>query len=487
MVIPKLETNQRLIEFSQTVVGQAGLLGLFAVGLFLMKVPSWIFITIVLLALQFGANYKKWILLLASFSAAIFYMRLDFELISSFASKVHASLPIGFTPYRIVILILVIFTGLLILKPKDRRWPFRSKHPVLALAIFFNLSVLAAISLPLEAHSATFYWSFLLVFGNYFWFFAYALKDQLHHRREFDFFDFSFARAYWSGSYRIPLHTGPQALATNEAHDTQTYTILKIKALKLLYWSFILKHVADLFHYFLFGKFEWLPWDITLPTLAVNKDQLSLSHINQLDWKVWQYWAFMLCTYVLYQMKITYIGNTLISVARMSGFYLYRVSHRPLKARSLADFFRRIHYYYYEVIKTFFFYPTLSRFFKKQRRLRLFFATFIAIFVGGGIQVHFFSHPEVYVGYSLYEALLRWLPAGIYHILFGLFLGFSMVHEIDLQNKNTPLLLEKLRLVVIAVIYIWLLSWIITWGPEWPKASISEHLTYSGRLLGLNL
>ena len=79
---------------------------------------------------------------------------------------------------------------------------------------------------------------------------------------------------------------------------------------------------------------------------------------------------------------MTVFGGVIIATARLAGFRLLRNTYRPLESTTLAEFWNRYYFYYKELLVDHFFYPTFVRCFRGHRRLRMFFATFVAACVG---------------------------------------------------------------------------------------------------------
>ena len=82
------------------------------------------------------------------------------------------------------------------------------------------------------------------------------------------------------------------------------------------------------------------------------------------------------------QHRLALWGNTIVAGCRLAGFRLLRNSYRPLESRTVVDFWNRYYYYYKELIADFFFYPVYMRCFKKHPRVRMLFATWVAVGLG---------------------------------------------------------------------------------------------------------
>ena len=103
-------------------------------------------------------------------------------------------------------------------------------------------------------------------------------------------------------------------------------------------------------------------------------------------------------------LNISVWGGIIIASARMAGFRLLRNTYRPLEARTLAEFWNRYYFYYKELLVDHFFYPAFLRYFRTNRKLRMFFATFAAACVGNLI-FHFIRDIHFVAELGLWRAL----------------------------------------------------------------------------------
>jgi D-alanyl-lipoteichoic acid acyltransferase DltB (MBOAT superfamily) len=93
-------------------------------------------------------------------------------------------------------------------------------------------------------------------------------------------------------------------------------------------------------------------------------------------------WSSLAAFFVGDLLNMSVWGGVIVACARMAGFRLLRNTYRPLESTSLAEFWNRYYFYYKELLVDHFFYPAFLRYFRKHRRLRMFFATFAAACVG---------------------------------------------------------------------------------------------------------
>ncbi len=97
----------------------------------------------------------------------------------------------------------------------------------------------------------------------------------------------------------------------------------------------------------------------------------------------------------------------------------------PLTSKTIAEFWNRYYYYFKELMVDFFFYPTFLRCFKKNQKLRIAAATFMAAGVGN-VLFHFIrdSHFAMAVG----------LPRGI--MGFGCYAFYCLILSIGIIGSQ---------------------------------------------------
>jgi D-alanyl-lipoteichoic acid acyltransferase DltB (MBOAT superfamily) len=110
----------------------------------------------------------------------------------------------------------------------------------------------------------------------------------------------------------------------------------------------------------------------------------------------------------------------------MAGFQALRGMYRPLEARSVADFWNRVHVYFKELLVEFFFYPTFASWFRGRPGLRMFAATFAAACFGNFFY-HFFCDLGTIERGGLLWALARMQTYALYCVLLALGIGLSQL------------------------------------------------------------
>lgn len=448
-----------------------------------ISLPSWPLIAVAVLAVWIKPVFRKQILLVTSLAYALFLF--DFQ-IWSIGANHHTNEFLK--EYFLWIKGLVLFAtyGLCYYLITKRNWGAAGRQSHFVVFGVYNFIVILAASLDVPIYLKY----FLLVFGHYILFLGLAIQEQNSTSYNFKFLDFAFFRPMWTSSRAFPRISSFAALSDSDVKKLSDFRTYSISAFRLLLQSLFLLLICDFLYFLKFGSFEYL-WflHLDLPSLDINRKLLSLKQINSMGHSVFETWAVMVLTYSIYLLKVTYWGNIYISTARMMGFPLFRMAYRPWEARSLNDFFRRVHFYYYEIIRLLFFYPLLKLIKFRHSERRLFWVTFCAIFFGGGIQFHLFGFPEVAFKQGVDRIFWTWLPAGIYHFIFAVMLGLSVLNEVKARRsgRRQEYLFFSLRGLLVSILYLWTLSWIIAWGPEWPKPDIMDQLKFSFRMLGINI
>ena len=109
---------------------------------------------------------------------------------------------------------------------------------------------------------------------------------------------------------------------------------------------------------------------------------------------------------------------------------LLRNTYRPLESATLAEFWNRYYFYYKELLVDHFFYPTFVRYFRGQRRLRMFFATFAAACVGN-LLFHFIRDIHFVGEMGLWRAVVGEQSHAFYTFVLAISVGLS-------QMRRTP-------------------------------------------------
>jgi hypothetical protein len=266
-------------------------------------------------------------------------------------------------------LVFCLFSCLLIFRHRIVALPL-FRRSTLCLIVFFLTVVLVAQS-PLAAGvPRVLLWSFLMTFLPYLWFLAYALADVGSKQRPAFWQHLGVFHPFW-GSTLTPFGKGLSYLQKFEAKTPEDLAVTQLKGLKLAAWTFLLAGGRNCFITLIHGYLELPSFDDTfLHCVAGAADPRYIC------------WTSLLAYFAEDVLNMSVFGGAIIATARLAGFRLLRNTWRPLEATTLAEFWNRYYFYYKELLVDHFFYPAFLRYFRKHRRLRIFFATFSAACVG---------------------------------------------------------------------------------------------------------
>ena len=280
------------------------------------------------------------------------------------------------------------------------------------LAVFFALVLLASQNV-LHGIPQVMLWSFIGVFGGYFWFLAYAVLDSRQDKPDM-IHQLATFHPFW-GSSIVPFGKGISFLKKMEAKDETQAAITRINGLRLLLHCVWLRGLRLIFRKVVHGY-------LGIPIMADAMLQQSLGT----PYPTLLCWGSLIASFIEAVLKIAIWGNTVIAITRMAGFNLPPSSNKAFSARTLADFWNRYYFYFKEVLVDFFFYPTFMRCFKKHRRLRIIFATFMAACVGNVI-FHFMWEIPMVAKIGLVETLTLFKTYLVYALLLSIGITISQL------------------------------------------------------------
>lgn len=121
-----------------------------------------------------------------------------------------------------------------------------------------------------------------------------------------------------------------------------------------------------------------------------------------------------------------FAGHIVTACCWMAGFNILRNTYKPLRARTLSEFWNRFYYYFKELLVEFFFFPTFTRYFKRHRQIRMFVATMAAATLGNMIY-HFLRDYKYVAEMGLWKALVGFQTYTFYAIVLGVGIGISQL------------------------------------------------------------
>lgn len=279
-----------------------------------------------------------------------------------------------------------------------------AKRPVRSALIAFSAIVGVACLLPQGSWAHIGLWSIVGVWASSFWFLSYALADQKSGDPTNNGLRLGLMRPFWGGS-AAPIGKGFGYLSKFEAKDDTELAVTRLKALKLVVWAAILNAVylvsAALLH-----DAAAIPTLHDAIVLQAGGGHTPLA----------MRWISLLSNYFLDLLVISVWGHIIVAVVRMVGYRIPRNTCNPMASRSLAEFWNRYFFYFKELLVDFFFYPAFLRYFKKQPKLRIAFATLCAAGIGNFLY-HFMRETYVFSTAPVLESLPKFTSAVFYSLV----------------------------------------------------------------------
>lgn len=273
------------------------------------------------------------------------------------------------------------------------------------------------------------------------------------------------------GGTDTPYGKGLDFLARHEAHDPDAFARSQLAGIKLLLLAVLWTYVLGFMDAAIFGRTDtgwagWLGgWSLGVPRM-VELLQAGGSH----PW--YEGWLVVYLEHVYAVLELAAFGHWIIGSLRLLGFNVFRNTYKPLLSESIVDFFNRFYYYFKELLVAFFFYPTYLRLSSLSPRLRLFVATFVAVFLGN-MYYHvlaFDAAPVLALDFAhLWET---WSPRVVYSLLLAFGIWVSMVRE---EKKRRTGDSAKLPVRLRRIAGVWTFYAVIRiWGVPPPGATFYE-------------
>jgi hypothetical protein len=206
--------------------------------------------------------------------------------------------------------------------------------------------------------------------------------------------------------------------------------------------------------------------------------QLQVSG-NPLPWFVC--WASVVSTFFQNLIDVAVLGNLFVAGARMSGYRLLRNSWRPLSSRTIADFWNRYYYYFKELLVDLFFFPVFLRYFKRHKRLRLAFATFMAAGVGN-FCFHLLRDSALFSDLGVWPTIVGYQTAAFYCTALSISIAVSQLRV----RRRTPArgwIRDQVVPSLGVVLYYCVLEvFMVSYSP----ISLADHFRFLFRLVGVH-
>lgn len=274
------------------------------------------------------------------------------------------------------------------------------RRPLLGQLLVMASLVALASFIPEQTTLHGLLWCAIVMMAASFFFLAYAIADTRSRNGIPPSLQVGFLRPFWSGP-SIPFK-GPSYLRKFEAFQPAELAALRLRALKLIVWAAVLAGICRLMEAAAYGLAD-------LPTLQQAIAETAQGSARGLAAS----WSVLIIAFLLNVISLGALVHTLVAVIRMCGYGIPRGMARPLSARSIAEFWNRYLFYFKELLVDFFFYPAFVRFFKRQPRLRIAFATFSAAFVGNML-FSIVSQAHLFAELGIWPALARFDSYAVY-------------------------------------------------------------------------
>jgi len=400
-LIPRFETYPSVVSFAQTVPGKLALIAIFGVGFY--SNPYWLpLLTLLVLTTALPA-YRR---ILLTFGALLWPFVISWRVA---------------TPSQLIDTALVlIFAGLMF--DAAIRFPHSwfGRRPIVSFLGGFGVSVLVVSYLPSGGRIHFELWQFLTILSLYIWFIGYSLLDCTSKGRDDFALQLGTYEPFWmqvSLYPPLPCLKGARYLRRIESKDSEQLAIAQIKGAKLLVWSFVLSVLLKVLVRIVHGY-------LGIPTYP---EMLAFS-VPRVPFPWFTGLASLISEFLENLLRVSVLGHRIVACCRMAGFLALRNTYRPLRSRSVAEFWNRYLYYFKELLVDFFFYPTFMRYFKRWPRLRLFAATFAAACLGN-MFFHFFLQMGDIEKFGFWKTLAGFNVFMFYTIVLAIGIGISQLRE----------------------------------------------------------
>jgi hypothetical protein len=470
-VVPQLDTYPRIVAFAETHSGRALLLLMFLLLLVPTNQPWPVVVVAGAAACAYAGPHRRWILVAATLSVLCLrpHWFIQPRLMESNAAVTRVIFDSAGLMMLAAVAAVFVFSLLLIFLARHFRHFSILRRPILLLHIlaafiivFADLAILPELELALL-------WAFIIPFCAYFFFLAYALHDQGTKDRWPILAQLGTFHPFW-GSTSTPYGKGATYLRKAEAATPQDLAVTQLKGLKLLFWAYVLQAANMIFTRTVHGYLQ-------VPTFHEAFAHL-MAH-NPYSW--YTSWAALISSFFESLLGMAVSGHVIIACARMAGFRLLRNTYKPLSARSVAEFWNRYYYYFKELLVEIYYYPTFLRCFKKYRRIRLLFATFMAAGVGNAFY-HFIRDIDYVASEGLIDAIVGYQTYLFYCAMLSAGIGISQLRSPRMRSHKSWFRRAVLAPVSVSVFYI-ILS---IFSDDSRQYSLGQHFSFLFHLFGVN-
>jgi hypothetical protein len=464
-----VDTYPRVVAFAQEPVGKVVLLIVFAV-LFRPLSYLWLPITIGAGACAFAGRYRAQAVTVVTLGALVVNPSWFGWTAPSLAARGQEAHGIDVNHLRWVMLTVVLVISWAAIHCV-RRFPdlILARRPVLTLVTTVLGLLLIAASSVLHGVPQVLLWSFLATFAAYLWFLCYALADQRSKDASSPVVRLGAFHPVW-GPSTTPFGKGVAYLKKIEAKNPLELAVTQLKGVKLLAWVWVLKVISDSLRGLALSGLH-------IPTFEATFAQ----HVAGNPYPWYLCWGSILYTFFSNLLRVAIWGHTHVAVGRLAGYRLLRNSYRPLSSRTLADFWNRYYYYYKELLVDFYFFPAFLRYFKKHKRLRVFFATFMAAGVGNFI-FHFIRDNEYVAEVGFRMTVIGYQTLAFYCVVLSIGIGLSQIRSSRGRTHRGWVRGQLMPSLGVMLFYCLLEVFMITYSPH----SLSQRFSFLLHLFGVD-
>ena len=237
------------------------------------------------------------------------------------------------------------------------------------------------------------------------------------------------------GGSNTPYGKGLDYLSRHEAKDEESLARSQLAGIRLLILAGLWQGVLFIMDGLVFGVDN--PVNHVLGGFALEVPRLSQLIKQPEIASIGMGWISLYCELIRDVLDLAVRGHQIIGILRLSGFYVFRNTYKPLLAETVIEFWNRYYYYFKEILVNFFFFPTFASWFRKNFTLRLFTAVFMAAFFGN-MYYHLFKLSDQLIQAD-FNAIWLTLHARLFYcFLLSLGLFISMLREHRRGRKPRP-------------------------------------------------
>lgn len=434
-IIPPIESNQILNEFTQKPIGKIILfctfsfliyLNTFGVNKYILLTHQHVWDKILIIGLFFFLpKYKKIIFPISTIYWLVSYFYPQFIQVP-FMFLVYKSKEPHLLYESCILFLFLFLTSHLTLK--------KIRHNTTLAIISYIIALILISTFPMSAYLRNLLHGSFLLFSLLFWHWMYSLKYNFPIKEALQS---SFSFWNWS-PLPIPKSFVDLEKSSNNISDL---TKLRLRALKLLVWTSILSVLE-----FLIFKVKIY---FNIPSLV------SLIGSQSVQESIFIRWIALFTDFISNMLTITVGSHFAIACIRFCGWNVKRNVYSPLQAKSISDFFNRYYYYFKELLLDLFFYPAYFSFFKNSPNIRLFIATLLSAGLGNFL-FHFMLDYSKIINLGFIGAIISSSSYSLYCFLLSIFLFFSQRSRLKAVNKIQGFLTTFIIKIRILAVFLFL-------------------------------